>query len=83
MGKILSFVIIWRDLVSGMNKLTKSKLISHDKLEAQIVARDRQIDNPFSKDAQITAILAARNYRGDKLIRTAKPHKFSTQMLAR
>ena len=64
-----------RDLVSGMNKLTKTKLISHDKLEAQIVARDRQIDNPFSKDAQITAILAARNYRGDKLIRTAKPHK--------
>ena len=64
-----------RDLVSDMNKLTKTKLISHDKLEAQIAARDRQIDNPFSKDAQITAILAARNYRGDKLIRTAKPHK--------
>ena len=64
-----------RDLVSSMNKLTKTKQISHDKLEAQIVARDRQIDNCFSKDAQITAILAARNYRGDKLIRTAKPHK--------
>ena len=33
------------------------------------------MDNPFSKDAQVMAILAARNYRGDKLIRTAKPHK--------
>ena len=64
-----------RDLVSGMNKLTNTKLISHDKLKAQIAARDRQIDNSFSKDAQITGILAARNYRGDKLIRTAKPHK--------
>ena len=30
--------------------------------------------NPFAKDAQITAIRGARNYRGDKLIRTAKPH---------
>jgi predicted oxidoreductase len=43
---------------------------------AQIEARDAQIDNPFSKDAQIMAIHAARNYLGDKLIRTSKPHKF-------
>ena len=63
------------DLVDGMNALTGDNLISHGKLEAQIVARDRQIDNPFSKDAQILAILAARNYLGDKLIRTAKPHR--------
>ncbi|MEO1363363.1 MAG: FAD-binding protein, partial [Pseudomonadota bacterium] len=32
-------------------------------------------DNPFSKDAQMMAIHAARKYRGDRLIRTAKPHK--------
>ena len=63
------------DLVAAMNKLAGGNLVEHDKLEAQIVARDRQIDNPFSKDAQIMAILAARNYRGDRLIRTAKPHK--------
>jgi predicted oxidoreductase len=63
------------DLVAGMNKLTGEGLISHDALKSQIIARDLQIDNPFSKDAQIMAILAARNYRGDKLIRTAKPHK--------
>ena len=63
------------ELVAGMNKLTGNKLISFEKLEAQITARDRQIDNPFSKDAQIIAIHAARNYLGDRLIRTAKPHK--------
>ncbi len=63
------------DLVEAMNALEKGNTISLDKIEAQIVARDLQIDNPFSKDAQIMAILAARNYRGDKLIRTAKPHK--------
>ena len=40
-----------------------------------IEARDREIDNDFSKDAQVTAIHGARNYRGDKLIRVATPHK--------
>ncbi|MBL4893216.1 MAG: FAD-binding dehydrogenase [Rhizobiaceae bacterium] len=63
------------ELVTGMNKLTKKSLIDHDKLHAQITARDLQIENPFSKDAQVTAIQGARNYRGDKLIRTAKPHR--------
>ncbi|WP_127521327.1 FAD-binding dehydrogenase [Mesorhizobium sp. Z1-4] len=64
-----------RDLVAGMNQLAGGSLIDHDRLEAQIVARDREIDNPFSKDAQVTAIRGARNYLGDKLIRTAAPHK--------
>lgn len=63
------------ELVAGMNRIGGG-LLDEAKLRAQITARDAQIDNPFSKDAQITAILAARNHRGDKLIRTAKPHKF-------
>lgn len=63
------------DLVEAMNALTGEGLIDHDHLLAQIEARDREIDNPFSKDAQVTAINGARNYLGDKLIRTAKPHK--------
>jgi uncharacterized protein len=63
------------DLVEAMNALTGEGLIDHDHLLAQIEARDREVDNPFSKDAQITAINGARNYLGDKLIRTAKPHK--------
>ena len=63
------------ELVSSMNQLGGG-LIDESHLRAQIEARDSQVDNPFSKDAQMMAILAARNYRGDKLIRTAKPHKF-------
>ncbi|MEM7301337.1 MAG: FAD-binding dehydrogenase [Pseudomonadota bacterium] len=63
-------------LVSGMNQIAGGGLIELEKLRAQIEARDSQIDNPFGKDAQVTAIHGARNYRGDKLIRTAKPHKF-------
>ena len=63
------------DLVEAMNALTGEGLIDHDHLLMQIEARDREIDNPYSKDAQITAINGARNYLGDKLIRTARPHK--------
>jgi predicted oxidoreductase len=63
------------ELVAGMNRIGGG-LINEAKLHAQIAARDAQMDNPFTKDAQVMAILAARNYRGDRLIRTAKPHKF-------
>lgn len=64
------------ELVAGMNQLTDTPLLDLDKLHAEIAARDMQVDNPFAKDAQITAILAARHYRGDRLIRAVKPHKF-------
>ena len=63
------------ELVSGMNRLGEVAL-DPDRLHAEIAARDAQADNPFSKDAQMMAIHAARNYRGDRLIRTAKPHRF-------
>ncbi|WP_159586186.1 FAD-binding dehydrogenase [Chelativorans xinjiangense] len=64
-----------RDLVAAMNALAGDGLLDHADIEAQISARDRQIDNPFAKDAQIIAIRGARAYLGDRLIRTAKPHK--------
>lgn len=63
------------DLVRGMNEVTGTDLIDYTTLERQIVARDREIDNTFTKDLQITALRGARNYRGDKLIRVAPPHK--------
>lgn len=62
-------------LVTGMNRLAPDHRIDPDRLKAQIVARDLQVDNPFAKDLQVIAINGARNYRGDRLIRTAKPHK--------
>ncbi|MEM9107505.1 MAG: FAD-binding dehydrogenase, partial [Pseudomonadota bacterium] len=63
-------------LVRGMNQVAGGNLIDEAHLRHQIEARDAQISNPFSKDAQVMAIHSARKYRGDKLIRTAKPHKF-------
>ncbi|MBD8033924.1 FAD-binding dehydrogenase [Solibacillus merdavium] len=64
-----------KDLVEGMNKLVGSDLLDFLHIKEQILARDREIENLFSKDAQITALHGARNYIGDKLIRAAKPHK--------
>jgi uncharacterized protein len=63
------------ELVEGMNKLTAEPLIDLADLERQIVARDREIDNSFTKDLQVMAIRNARRYRGDRLARTAAPHK--------
>ncbi len=63
-------------LVERMNTLTPDAPLDADDIERQVVERDRNLDNAFSKDAQITAIYGARRYRGDKLIRTATPHKF-------
>jgi predicted oxidoreductase len=64
-----------RELVAGMNDLVAAPLLSFDEVEAQVVARDRELDNPFSKDLQITAVRGARRYRGDRLVRVAKPHR--------
>ena len=62
-------------LIAGMNRLEPETPLDLAKVRAQIEARDRQIANPFAKDAQVIAINGARAYRGDRLIRTAKPHR--------
>ncbi|MFG3498373.1 FAD-binding dehydrogenase [Streptomyces sp. NPDC047928] len=62
-------------LVRGMNALTGEPLIDEAELRREIVARDREIANPFTKDLQVTAIRGARKYLGDRLIRTATPHR--------
>ncbi|WP_426363064.1 FAD-binding dehydrogenase [Streptomyces sp. E-08] len=62
-------------LVRGMNALTDEPLIDEAALRREITARDREIANPFTKDLQVTAIRGARKYLGDKLIRTAAPHR--------
>jgi predicted oxidoreductase len=63
------------ELVAGMNKLTPEPLIALADLERQIVARDREMDNPFAKDLQVVAIRNARRSRGERLARVATPHK--------
>ncbi|MFD7096190.1 FAD-binding dehydrogenase [Streptomyces xanthophaeus] len=70
--------VVERDLsalVRGMNAVTKEDLIDEAALRRVITSRDREIANPFTKDLQVTAIHGARKYLGDKLIRTAAPHR--------
>jgi uncharacterized protein len=49
--------------------------INYHELKDQIDARDREMFNTCSKDAQILAINGARKYVGDRIVRTAKPHQ--------
>jgi predicted oxidoreductase len=63
------------ELLEGMRGLSPNTQLDTANIEREIVARDRELDNEFSKDLQLTAVRAARKYRGDKLIRVATPHK--------
>ncbi len=64
-----------RSLVDQMNALTPQPLLTYEQVEREVVARDREMDNPFTKDLQIAALRQARSYLGDKLIRVAPPHR--------
>jgi uncharacterized protein len=63
-------------LIAGMNAIADVPL-DPEAIRAQVAARDAQILNPFAKDAQVTAIRGARAYRGDRLIRVARPHRIT------
>ncbi|MFV8834449.1 FAD-binding dehydrogenase [Aquisalimonas sp.] len=62
-------------LVAGMNELSGDGFLDAADLRDQIAARDRELANPFTKDFQIMAMHNARRFLGDKLIRTARPHR--------
>lgn len=64
-----------RELVDGMNAIARGPQLDYADMERQIVARDREITNKFTKDAQMSAIHNARTYFGDKTARVAKPHR--------
>ena len=63
------------ELFAGMKRLSPGIELDTKTIRREIEARDRELDNAFSKDAQVTAARGARRYRGDRLIRVAKPHK--------
>lgn len=63
------------ELVAGMNRISGDHLLNAGFIRSQIEARDRELDNPFGKDAQIMAIRNARAYRGDRLTRVVPPHR--------
>jgi predicted oxidoreductase len=63
------------DLIAGMRALPGGDALDAARVRFEIEARDREVDNDFTKDAQIAMLRSARAYRGDRLIRTATPHR--------
>jgi predicted oxidoreductase len=58
-----------------MQALPGGEALDADRVRAELEGRDREVDNDFTKDAQIAMLRSARAFRGDRLIRTASPHR--------
>ncbi len=65
-----------RELVEGMNAINPGPALDYTQVEREVVARDRELANSYSKDFQLMAIHNARSYWPDKITRVAKPHRF-------
>ncbi len=66
------------ELVAKMNGLLEEgePLLDAAHVKRQVDERDGQLDNAYSKDAQIAAMRVARSYIGDKISKRAyPPHK--------
>jgi len=63
------------ELIAGMKALPGGDVLDAERVRLEVEGRDREIANDFTKDAQIAMLRSAREYRGDKLIRTASPHR--------
>ncbi|MBP3978340.1 FAD-binding dehydrogenase [Microbacterium sp. BLY] len=83
-GPVQSFLdegedfIVENDLESLLEQMAAhsgGELLDIDAVRREVVARDREMVNDFTKDAQIGMLRSMRTYRGDKLIRTAAPHR--------
>ena len=83
-GPVQSFLdegedfIVENDLESLLEQMRRhpgGHLLDIERVRREVIARDREIGNEFTKDAQIGMLRSMRAYRGDKLIRTAAPHR--------
>jgi predicted oxidoreductase len=62
-------------LVRGMNELTDEPRLEFDTVRREVQARDRQLQNAYFKDLQLMQLMNHRNFLGERLIRTAAPHR--------
>ncbi|MEU3020467.1 FAD-binding dehydrogenase [Nocardiopsis sp. NPDC007018] len=63
------------ELIRRMREVAGDDVLDADTVTREVVARDREMANTFTKDLQVMAIHGARNYRGDRLARVARPHQ--------
>ncbi|MDR2294097.1 MAG: FAD-binding dehydrogenase [Microbacterium sp.] len=64
-------------LIDRMQELPGGDALERDQVVREVEARDREMANDFTKDAQVAMLRSARAYRGDRLIRTAAPHRLT------
>jgi predicted oxidoreductase len=62
-------------LIRKMREIAGDGVLDADTVTREVVARDREMANTFTKDLQVMSIHSARTYRGDKLVRVARPHR--------
>ncbi|MCK3768893.1 FAD-binding dehydrogenase [Microbacterium aerolatum] len=62
-------------LLAQMSSHDGGDLLDLENVRREVIARDLEMENDFTKDAQIGMLRSMRAYRGDKLIRTAAPHR--------
>ncbi|MGU3587322.1 FAD-binding dehydrogenase [Rhodococcus sp. C26F] len=63
------------DLVAGMNELTPEAPLDYEQVRSVVEARDREMDNKYTKDLQVAAVRSARAYAPDRVVRIAAPHR--------
>ncbi|MGV9878893.1 FAD-binding dehydrogenase [Streptomyces sp. NPDC003006] len=62
-------------LVQAMNNLTPQAPLEYERVEREVLARDRQVINDYSKDAQLKSVHDARAYLPERVMRIARPHR--------
>jgi predicted oxidoreductase len=62
-------------LVAGMQALEPGVELPFAQVQREVLARDREMANPYTKDLQVTALRGARKYLPDRLARVAAPHR--------
>lgn len=62
-------------LVPKMNALSPEAPLTFEQIHKSVTARDSEVTNKFTKDAQMMSINNSRSYLGDRLTRTTAPHR--------
>ena len=62
-------------LVAGMRAIEPGTELTLAQVEREVLARDREMDNKYSKDLQVVAMRGARRYLPDRIARVAAPHR--------
>jgi predicted oxidoreductase len=64
-------------LIAALARRDDHGVLHPARVRAEVLARDRETDNPFSKDMQLAAIREGRRYLPDRITRVVAPHRLT------